>query len=129
MNNVKIENTTDNVIIKIFKGLIFSFVITLISIFIFAIVLTYSDISESIIPIVIIVLTFISILIGSIISMRKITKNGMLNGGIIGGIYVILLYLISSILNTGFTFNIYTIVMIIAGIVSGIIGGIIGVNT
>jgi len=128
MNNVKIENQ-NNGIVKIFKGLIFSFIITLVSIFIFAIVLTYSDISESIIPIVIIVLTFISILIGSIISMRKITKNGMLNGGIIGGIYVILLYLISSILNTGFAFNTYTILMIIAGIISGIIGGIIGVNT
>ena len=49
--------------------------------------------------------------------------------GIIGGTYVILLYLISSILNTGFNLNIYTVLMIIAGIISGIIGGIIGVNT
>ena len=91
--------------------------------------LTYTDISERIIPVFIIILTFVSILIGTIISMRKISRNGMLNGAIIGGAYVILLYLISSILNTGFTFNIYTIFMIIAGIISGVIGGIIGVNT
>lgn len=127
-NNIKIENTNSSAI-RILKGLIISFIITLVSIFIFSIILTYSNISEKIIPIVIIILTFISILIGTIIGVRKISKNGMLNGAIIGGMYVLLLYLISSLLNTGFAFNTYTILMVIAGIVSGIIGGIIGVNT
>ena len=127
-NNIKIENTNSS-LIQILKGLIISLLITLISIFIFSIILTYSNMSEKIIPIVIIILTFISILIGTIIVVRKIKKKGMLNGAIIGGTYVILLYLISSLLNTGFAFNTYTILMIIAGIVSGIIGGIIGVNT
>lgn len=126
MNDINIEN---NNIIRIFKGVISAFIITLISIFIFAVLLTYTDISERVIPIVIIALTFISILIGTIIEIRKITRNGMLNGGIIGGIYVTLLYIISSIVNTGFTFNIYTILMIIGGTIAGIIGGIIGVNT
>lgn len=128
MNNVKVETSNSN-IANIFKGLMFSFLITLISVFLFSIILTYTNISEKIIPIVIITLTFISILIGTMIGIRKISENGMLNGAIIGGAYVILLYLISSILNTGFTLNIYTIFMIIAGIISGIIGGIIGVNT
>ena len=113
---------------KIFKGLLFSFLITLIGIFIFSIILTYSNISENVIPIVIIILTFMSIFIGTIIGVRKITKNGMLNGGVIGGIYVILLYFTSSLLNTGFNFNTYTIIMFISGIISGIIGGIVGVN-
>lgn len=129
MNNVVTETSSDNNLIKIFKGLICSFIITLISIFIFSAILTYTNISEKIIPIVIIILTFISILIGSMLSTKSISKNGMMNGAIIGGAYVILLYLISSLLNTGFALNIYTIVMIIAGIISGIIGGILGVNT
>lgn len=128
MNNVQIEKS-DNIAKKISKGLIISFVTSLISIFIFAILLAYTNISDSIIPIVIICLTFVSILIGSIISMRKVSKNGLINGAIIGGTYVVLLYLISSILNTGFIFNIYTIIMVIVGIISGIIGGIIGVNS
>lgn len=127
-NNIKIENT-NNSAIRILKGLIISFAVTLVSIFTFSIILTYSNISEKIIPIVIIILTFISILIGTIIGVRKISKNGMLNGAIIGGVYVILLYFISSLLNTGFALNTYTILMIIAGIISGIVGGIIGVNT
>ncbi len=129
MNNVVTETSSDNNLIKIFKGLICSFIITLVSILIFSIILTYTNISESVIPVVIIILTFISILIGSMLSTKSINKNGMMNGAIIGGTYVILLYLISSLLNTGFALNIYTIIMIISGIISGIIGGILGVNT
>ena len=123
------ENVKENTYIKIFKGLIMSFTITLIGILIFALILTYSNISESTIPIVIIAISFVSILIGSTISTRKISKNGMINGGIIGGIYIAILYLISSIVNTGFSVNIYTIFMIILGIIAGLVGGILGINS
>ena len=128
MNNIQSEKT-NNTIAKLGKGILISLLVTLLAIFIFSILLAYTNISERVIPIVIIIMTFISILIGSIISMRKVSNNGMINGAIIGGTYVMLLYLISSILNTGFGLNAYTIIMAIAGIVSGIIGGIIGVNS
>ena len=128
MNSIQVEKN-NSIAIKIVKGLIISFLVTLVTIFIFSIILAYSNISEGIIPIAIVVLTFVSILIGTIISMKKTSKNGLINGGIIGGTYVILLYIISSFLNTGFALNGYTICMIIAGIISGIVGGIIAVNT
>lgn len=128
MNNIQSEKT-NNTIVKLGKGLLISILVTLLAIFIFSILLAYTNISERVIPIVIIIMTFISILIGSIISMRKVSNNGMINGAIIGGTYVMLLYLISSILNTGFGLNVYTIIMVIAGIISGIIGGIIGINS
>lgn len=128
MNNIQVEKN-NSTILNIIKGVIISFIFTLISIFLFSVLLTYTNISESIIPTVIIILTFISILIGAIISMKKTFKNGLINGAIIGGIYVILLYIISGFLNTGFALNIYTIFMILAGIISGIVGGIIAVNT
>lgn len=128
MNNIQVEKNNSTPI-KIVKGLIISFLVTLITIFIFSVILTYTNVSEAIIPAAIIVLTFISILIGAIISMKNTAKNGLINGAIIGGTYVILLYIISSSLNTGFALNGYTIGMIISGIISGIIGGIIAVNT
>lgn len=127
MNNIQSEKN-NNIIVKLGKGILISLLVTLLAIFIFSILLAYTNISERVIPIVIIIMTFISILIGSIISMRKVSNNGMINGAIIGGTYVMLLYLISSILNTGFSINVYTIIMIIEGIISGLIGGIIGVN-
>ena len=113
---------------NIFKGIMLSFVLTLIFLFLFSIVLTYSNLSESSIPAVIILVTVISILIGSSISTTKIKKNGIVNGGIIGLIYIFIIYLISSIVQTGFILNIYSIIMITVSIVAGMIGGIVGVN-
>lgn len=113
---------------NIVKGILVSFASTLVLLFIFAIILTYTNISESIIPTVIIVITIISILLGSSISTIKIKKNGIVNGGIIGLSYILMLYFISSIVHTGFALNIYSIVMIILSILAGMVGGIVGVN-
>ena len=59
-------------------------------------------------------------------SSRK--KNGILNGGIIGPIYMLLIYLTSSILYSGFMLNVYSIFMLVIGIAAGMIGGVVGVN-
>ena len=116
-------------IITILKGMMVSILATLILLFIFATVLTYTDVAETTIPAVIIVITAISLLIGSGIASRKMKKNGLLNGAIIGGIYLLIIYLISSIAGESFGINFKSIIMIIAGIICGILGGIIGVNT
>ena len=52
----------------------------------------------------------------------------MLNGGEIGGIYLLIIYTISSILNWKFNLNIQSIIMILVGTTFGILGGVIGVN-
>ncbi len=51
-----------------------------------------------------------------------------MNGALVGGIYMITIYLISSILNWKFGLELQSILMIGIGIVFGILGGIIGVN-
>ena len=119
----------NNTYIKLAKGVLISFVTTLVGIFIFALVLNTTSLSESTTPIVILGISFISILLGATISTRKLHKHGMLHGGIIGGTYIALLYIISSTIHTGFTVNIYTIMMIIAGIIAGLLGGILGINS
>ena len=115
-------------IVNIIKGIILSYGISLLLLFIFSVLLTYTSISESMIPPVILVITIISIIIGSSISSSKIRKNGLINGGLIGFFYIIALYLISSLMQTGFALNLYSILMIVFSILSGMIGGIVGVN-
>ena len=110
------------------KGFAFSIICTLALLLIFSILLTYTNISEDIIPFSIIGISATSILIGSIVSTKKLNKNGLLNGGIVGIVHMILIYFSSSVLNTGFRMNFYTILMIVIGILCGIVGGIIGVN-
>ena len=112
----------ENKFIKnIAKGIFISLIATIVFLLIFSIILTYSNVKEDIINPVI-------ILIGSSISSMKIGKNGLLNGGIIGGFYILIIYTISSILNWKFGLNLQAIILIIVGIVFGILGGIIGVN-
>lgn len=126
---MEIKQTVKNEnMINIFKGVGISLLFTLIMLLIFAILLTYTAISENSIDTVIIVITAVSILIGSSISNFKIKKNGLINGAFIGGIYILLIYIISSILNWRFSLNIQSVVMVIVGIIFGIFGGIIGVN-
>ena len=113
---------------NIIKGTIISFISTIVLLLIFSIILTYTNISESFIAPTIIVITAISIFIGSTISNSKIQKNGLLNGAIVGGIYLISIYLLSSIINQRFVLSMQSIIMIISGIVCGMFGGILGVN-
>lgn len=123
--NQKEENKT---IKNIAKGVGIALTTTFIMLVIFAILLTYTNIEEKIANTVIITITAISILIGSSIVNFKIKKNGLKNGAIIGGAYILIIYLISSIWNWKFNLEIQSIIMITIGMIFGILGGIIGVN-
>lgn len=125
---VKVNENSSNSVVRILKGSAIAIVVSLILLMIFAAMLTYTNINENTMPTVIIIVTALSILIGSEISTSKIRKNGILNGAIVGGIYILLLYLISSIVTKNFSLNNYSIIMIATSIIIGGIGGIIGVN-
>ena len=112
----------------IIKGIVISFITTLVAIFILSAVLTYSNLSEELISPSIITITALSILIGTSISTIKLSKNGILYGGVIGLIYILFLYIVSSITSVGFGLNPQSIIMIIASIIAGMIGGIVGIN-
>lgn len=120
-----IENKT---LSNMIKGVFISLITTLILLIIFAALLTFTNLQENVINPVIIVITAISILLGSSIGSSKIKKNGLINGASVGGIYMLIIYLISSILNWRFTLNMQSVLLIGIGIGFGILGGIIGVN-
>ena len=124
----KLETNENKTIKNIIKGTGIALITTVILLLIFSIILTYTNIDEKVINPVIMIVTAISILLGSSLGNIKIKKNGLINGGIIGASYIITIYLISSILNWKFTLNLQSIFMITIAIVFGILGGIIGVN-
>lgn len=126
MVNVK-ENNSNGIVI-ILKGTLISIIATIVLLMIFAAVLTYSNINENSMPTVIIVVTALCILVGSQITTSKIKRNGIVNGALVGAIYILVLYLISSIISKDFSLNIYSIIMMATSILIGGIGGIIGVN-
>lgn len=131
---MKLDKKNDNVTkeknnyISILKGSLLAIVITIVCLTIYAAILTYTSVSENTIVPVVLVVSAISILIASSISARKLKKQGMINGGIIGLIYILAIYLLSSILSAEFSLNTSSILMILVCIITGMVGGIIGIN-
>lgn len=79
-----IQINENKFIINILKGVGISLITTVVLLIIFSIILTYTNIQENVINPVIMIITAISILIGSSLVNIKIKKNGLINGGIIG---------------------------------------------
>lgn len=113
---------SNNSIFSIIKGTIIAFLFTIITLTIFSVLLVYTGLSEEIIKPVIITLTGISILLGSSLGTRRLKKNGLVNGAIIGAIYILGIYVISSIINSNFSLNIMALIMILVGMIGGILG-------
>ncbi len=121
-------NENGNNVKKVVIGSGISVGITIIGLIIFSLLIAYTSVKESTIPAVTIIITGISILIGSTISISNLRKNGIINGAIVGLIYILAIYLLSSIIGKDFSLSSNSIIMIIGSILAGALGGIIGVN-
>ena len=118
----------DSNFVRIIKGSILSIILTIICLLIFSLILAYNNIQEKTMIPVITAVTAISILAGSIISVSKIEKKGIINGTLVGLIYILTIYIISSIAKGNFEITINSIILIASAIIAGMLGGIIGVN-
>ena len=127
-----LQGNNDNLkanIIRIIKGSLLSIIVSVIFLIVFAMLLTYTSLSENTITPIVLAIVGLSILLGSYLSTKKINKKGILNGAMVGTIYMLILYIISRVIFMDFSINASSIIMIICGIIAGIIGGIVGVNT
>ena len=127
IENISKSSTKSNVS-KILIGSGIALLISAICLLIISIILTYTNVSENIITVSVIVISALSIFVGSIVSAININKNGILNGSIVGAIYILTIYLLSSIFVAGFSLNLQSVIMIIFSIIAGMVGGIISVN-
>ena len=127
MEEITKEKSNSN-LIKIIKGSVIAIVLSLIFLTIYAAILSFTSVSETTMVPVVLVLTGISILIGSSMSSISIKRQGIINGGLVGLIYVLFLYIVSSIAGIGFGLNMNAIIMLVVGVITGMIGGVIGVN-
>lgn len=110
------------------KGIIKAYSISVVLIFILSICISTTSLKESIIRPAVIVISGFSILVASIFLANNKKEKGLINGAIIGVIYMFILYVVSSLASWNFSISQNSLIMIFVGIVSGIIGGIIGVN-
>ena len=114
--------------ITLLKGVVLSFSTTLILIVLMSIILTYSNLSEGVIPVVNSIIMILSIALGSIYMSLKVNKNGWLNGAVVGLLYIIILIIIGSIFIDTFKLDSFILLRAVISIITGIVGGMIGIN-
>lgn len=113
---------------SVLKGLIAAYIITVPTFMLFALILVNTDFPHRLISPAVVVTTFISVLTAGTVSTRGIKNKGWLNGGLVGLIYMLILYLFSSLVYKDFSIDKYMITMTAIGVFTGAIGGILGIN-
>lgn len=115
-------------LLSVLKGILVAYVITIPTFMLFALLLTNIDFPERLITPVVVITTVISVLFAGSTSTRGLRSKGWLNGGIVGFIYMLMLYFISSLIFNNFAIDKYVITMAVIGVLTGAIGGIVGIN-
>jgi len=114
---------------KIGKSALFSQVVTVILTAIFAIVVYFGNISESISNVILLGIIIFSVFFGGFVLSKNIEHSGLLNGLFLALVYIMLLVPLSIILNKTLMFGKDEITKIICILGAGMLGGIIGINT
>lgn len=110
-------------LIAVFVSLIISLILVVIAAFL----IKWFNIDDSAIIIINQTIKGLSILLAGIICL-KLPNNGWLRGFIVGIIYVLLAYVVFSLLSGEFIFDLTLLNDTVLGGVSGLISGIIAVN-
>ena len=111
-----------------FKSLVLSNAISLVLIGVLSLIMSNTNINDRLLyPIIIGIATF-SILIGGFCIAKNKKEKGIIFGSLVGIVYILCLYILSSIILLDFSLTINSLIFIVLGILGGAVGGILGVN-
>ena len=115
-------------LLAIIKGSLIALCISLVGILIFAFILKFASISDKAIRPINQIIKGVSVLVGVFVAMRKVDKMGLVGGLLIGLVYTILAFVVFSLLDGNFEFNLTLLNDLLFGGIMGAICGIIAVN-
>ena len=110
------------------KAVVISVGLTTLALIIQTIVMFYTDLTESILPLTSALIMTLSVALASIYASLKIKRKGWLNGIIIGLGYILIMVIINFVFLEDFLLNTYVFLKTLIALVTGAISGMIGVN-
>lgn len=130
MKSGELNNSNEKVSFlgAVFKGALIGLSVCLILILIFAFVLRFVAISDSLIKPINQIIKTVSILIGTFYGLKKSNDMGLISGLMIGLLFTIISFVAFSILDGNFNFGISLVNDCLFGSIIGGISGIIAVN-
>ena len=117
-----------NPIIAMLVGLGIAYAMTVIIFILYAILITYTSISEKNLEIVVMITVVLSVLIAGFDSARAATSRGWLWGMGAGALYAIIMLCIGLCISPEIQLGAKTIMTIVLSLAGGGIGGILGIN-
>ncbi|GAA0177295.1 TIGR04086 family membrane protein [Clostridium sediminicola] len=114
--------------IYIGEGVLRGFFLTLFLILIYSILCAYIDVKEIVTSVFIVVITALGIMYGAIYAVKRIKSKGWINGLIVALIYMLAIYIISSINGRDFGISYYGLLRILLSLAVGMFSGMLGVN-
>jgi len=109
-------------------GVLMAYAITCIVFLGYAMLITYTDMSERNLPIVVAITTLLSVLVAGFDAAKGANQRGWLWGMFAGFVYVLILAIVMVIMIPTFSVDGRTVIVTILGIGGGGLGGILGIN-
>ncbi|MCL2356271.1 MAG: TIGR04086 family membrane protein [Defluviitaleaceae bacterium] len=109
-------------------GVLIAYAVTAIVFLGYAILITYTNVSERSIPLVVAITTVLSVMIAGFDAARGAENRGWLWGMVAGLVYVLILAGIMLVFLPGFPVDMRTIIICVLGIAGGGLGGVFGIN-
>ncbi|MCL2854300.1 MAG: TIGR04086 family membrane protein [Defluviitaleaceae bacterium] len=115
-------------VLGVVLGVIIAYAITAIAFIATALAITYTNLSESVLPAIVMITCVISVMFAGFDASRKASKNGWAWGMCAGLIYAIVFITIIVITTGGFVLDVRKFLLLGLSLVGGGIGGAIGIN-
>ena len=110
------------------EGVLRGFIITVVLLLIFAVIMTFTEISERASSIFYLITTILSIMYGSIYAVRKIRKRGWLIGIVVTILYLLVLYTVSVVSGNSAVIGSDRVTRLLLALMVGALSGMIGIN-
>ena len=112
---------------RILWGLVVSLFLLIVGIIISGIVITVSNFDSSVIQQGLILLNYLAILLGGLLTGANVESKGWLNGMLVGLVQT-LLHLVLGLVWLDMSLSISALLMVLLGLTTGLLGGVVGIN-
>ena len=115
-------------IMRMTKGVIVAYAITAIAFLAYAMLVTYTNMSEQNEPIIVAVITLLSVMVAGFDAAKGANQRGWLWGMGAGFAYIAVMVIIMTVLLPNFSVDGRTFTTVAIGIAGGGLGGMLGIN-
>ncbi|MCL2285160.1 MAG: TIGR04086 family membrane protein [Firmicutes bacterium] len=109
-------------------GVLMAYAITAIAFLAYAMLVTYTNMSESSLPMVVAITTLLSVIVAGFDAAKGAPKRGWLWGMAAGFLYILIMVTLMAVTLPAFAVDGRTLTTVIIGVAGGGLGGILGIN-